>query len=85
MNVLYALSATVGAGVGWHASGHEFVRDLHSHIHLVGVLTCEHDICWGLHLLPVCILFISFVWDIVTHTSFRQLRMGKTRHSYRHL
>jgi hypothetical protein len=44
VNVLYALSATVGAGVGLVCL-HELVQVPHSHIHLTGIFAHKCDIC----------------------------------------
>ena len=45
VNVLFAFSATVGAGVSLVCSESFLIRGLHSHIHLAGILACECYIC----------------------------------------
>ena len=45
VNVLFALSATVGAGVSLVCSECFLIRDLHSQIYLAVILTCECYIC----------------------------------------
>jgi hypothetical protein len=44
INVLYNLSSTLGAGVGLVCLRTELVRDVHSHIHLAGILASGCDI-----------------------------------------
>ena len=44
VNVLHTFSEALGEGVGAVCSGHELVRDLHSHTCLTGILTCKGDL-----------------------------------------
>jgi hypothetical protein len=58
VNVLLAFSETLGEGVGSVCFGteHELVRDLPSHIYLIGILTCKGDLyriwCTSLSVYP---------------------------------
>jgi hypothetical protein len=77
VNVLYSLSGTLERVLVWYASGHALVRDLRTHIHLVGILTSTGDICRSrrppFSVYPV--LFNNVVPVIVILTSLRQQRM----------
>jgi hypothetical protein len=44
INVLYALSSTVGTGVGLVCLSTKLVCDLHARAHLTGILACHCDI-----------------------------------------
>ena len=44
INVLCALSSTVGAGVSLVCLGTEIVGDVHAHTHIAGILACHRDI-----------------------------------------
>jgi hypothetical protein len=46
VNILYALSGTLGEGVGLVSLLHELVRNLHSYVYGTGILTCQSNICW---------------------------------------
>ena len=46
INVVYALSSTVGAGVGLVCLRGELVCDLRAHAHLAGILACHSNIFW---------------------------------------
>ena len=45
VNVLFAFSATVGAGVGLVCSTHALIRE-HCYICFAAILTCKCNLCW---------------------------------------
>ena len=71
VNVLYAFSNTLGAGVSLVCIG-KLIGYMPSHIYAAGILPCEHHLCrsWG----PPFSVYtlVNFTWALVENKYFRQ-------------